>query len=85
MSAGKEHPASHLASHHFTRAREGKATDELSEFFSEPPKSRRPGLFQADWLDLETGRRWRATRLELREAYRLWSVHADIRLGREIR
>jgi hypothetical protein len=65
-----------------TRAR---GEDELEAFFSDPPrwKRRRSGLFHADWLDLTSGRRWRASRLELREAYRLWAKHRDIRLGRE--
>jgi hypothetical protein len=64
-----------------SRAR-ARGADELSEFFSGPLKPRRTGLFGRDWLDLTTGRRWRATRLELREAYRLWAKHSDIRTGR---
>lgn len=64
------------------RARGKRDTDHLSEFFSGRSRGRRPGLFQPDWLDLETGGRKRATRLELREAYRLWAVHRDIRLGK---
>jgi hypothetical protein len=65
-------------------ARGNRADDHLSEFFSGAPQVRgkRPGLFRPQWLDLTTGERRRATRLELREAYRLWAVHRDIRLGR---
>ena len=56
--------------------------DQLSEFFSDVPKRSRPALFRRDWLNLATGRRWRATQRELREAHRLWAAHRDIRLGR---
>jgi hypothetical protein len=64
---------------HSSRAR-ARGKDHLSEFFSGVPRSRRPGLFRSEWLDLVTGERRRATRLELREAYRLWAVHRDVRL-----
>jgi hypothetical protein len=62
-----------------------RGVDELEEFFATPLKweRRRPGLFHPVWLDLATGRRWRATRLELRRAYRLWARHRDIRIGRD--
>jgi hypothetical protein len=63
------------------RARK-RGRDHLSEFFAAPSRGRRPALFQPDWLDLETGERRRASRFELREAYRLWAVHRDIRLAR---
>jgi hypothetical protein len=63
------------------RARGKRGSDHLSAFFSGSPRSRRPGLFRPEWLDLVTGERKRATRLELREAYRLWAIHRDIRLG----
>jgi hypothetical protein len=52
---------------------------------------RRPGLFRETWAErgwLPNGT-WsespverRLTRAELREAYRLWAVHRDIREGR---
>ncbi len=42
-------------------------------------KPKRPALFNAWWRDLATGARTRATRDELREAYRLYAVHRDIR------
>jgi hypothetical protein len=45
-------------------------------------RPRRPPLFEGYWLDLTTGERSRAARLELREAHRLWAVHRDIRKGR---
>jgi hypothetical protein len=43
-------------------------------------RRRRPSLFHG-WI-VEDGRRRRATRAELRNAYRLWVRHADIREGR---
>lgn len=64
------------------RARGKRDSDHLSEFFSKPSRGRRPGLFKSEWTDLVTGKRTRATRAQLREAYRLWAVHRDIRLGR---
>ena len=48
------------------------------------PGARRPKrepLFNAFWRDPQTGRRWRATRTELTDAWRLWAIHADIRSG----
>jgi hypothetical protein len=73
---------SNPSTHPCSRARaRGVASDHLSEFFSSAPHGRRPSLFQRDWLDLSTGERKRATQVELREAYRLWAVHRDIRLG----
>jgi hypothetical protein len=43
---------------------------------------RRAALFSGWWVDMTTGKKTRATRPELREAHRLWSIHADIRQGR---
>jgi hypothetical protein len=45
-----------------------------------PPRSRRrrEPFFQARWLDLASGERKRATRAELREAYRLLAKHRDL-------
>jgi hypothetical protein len=41
---------------------------------------RREPLFDAWWIDTATGLRLRrASRVEMREAHRLWTVHADIR------
>ena len=41
---------------------------------------KRPPLFCGSWTDTATGTRiGRATRLELREANRLWWKHRDIR------
>jgi hypothetical protein len=39
------------------------------------------GLDPPYWLDLASGRRWRATKAELREAYRLLAKHRDIAKG----
>jgi hypothetical protein len=50
-----------------------------------PPRSRsgrRQPLFSGWWIDLTTGKKTRATREDLREAHRIWSVHADVRQGR---
>jgi hypothetical protein len=41
-----------------------------------------PGLFNAHWLDMDGKRLGRATRKDYAIAYRLWSEHADIRLGK---
>lgn len=43
-------------------------------------KRRREALFQGYLV--ENGKRRRATKAELREAYRLWRRHWDIRTGR---
>ena len=40
----------------------------------------KPALFSI-WL-VDNGKRRRATQAELRECWRLWCKHADIRLGR---
>lgn len=40
-------------------------------------RPRRPALFHN--YVVEDGQRRRATRDELRDAYRLWAVHADVR------
>lgn len=46
-------------------------------------RRRRPSLFEPFWTDPETGRRCGAVRKdELREAYRLWREHADVRTGK---
>ena len=40
---------------------------------------RKAGLFFGYWFTLDGRRLRRAVRVELREAYRLWVVHRDIR------
>jgi hypothetical protein len=42
------------------------------------PRRPRAGLFRAHWLDLSTGRKWKATRTELVEAYHLLARHRDL-------
>ena len=44
-------------------------------------KRRRPALFFGYWLDPTTGEKWRVKRDEMREVWRLWSRHRDIREG----
>ena len=46
---------------------------------------RRPAMFEGFVLDLVTGERRRLRREELRECWRLWRKHADIRSGRALR
>jgi hypothetical protein len=43
---------------------------------------RRAGLFIGYWFDLAGKKLKRVTRAELAIAYRLWSKHADIRIGK---
>ena len=49
---------------------------------------RRPALFRGYWFNpdgsyvLEHGRKLRVRQSELREAWRLWCRHADVRTGR---
>ena len=43
-------------------------------------RGRRPALFSG--FVIEEGVRRRATAAELREAWRLWCKHSDVRLGR---
>ena len=48
-------------------------------------RSRREPYFEAHWVEPSTGERLgRATRLELREAYRLLAKHHDIAEGRPV-
>ena len=55
---------------------------EAFELLARPVRrSRRAPYFEAYWIDLSTGARRRATRLELREAYRLLAKHRDIWQG----
>jgi hypothetical protein len=44
-------------------------------------KRRRPVLFGGYWRDPTTGEKWRAKREEMREVWRLWRTHRDIREG----
>lgn len=44
-------------------------------------RRKREPLFNVNWTDPDTGRRWRATRTELTDAWRLWAIHADVRSG----
>jgi hypothetical protein len=69
-------PAITSRAHARPRARES-ALKLLEDSRSERPR-RRAGLFRAHWLDLSTGRKWKATRVELAEAYRLLSKHRDL-------
>lgn len=41
-----------------------------------------PGLFNADWRDMDGRKLSRATRKDFAIAYRLWAEHADVRLGK---
>jgi hypothetical protein len=78
MSEEKKTPPA-MASTHITRARARENALELLEGgHSARPRRTRGGLFQADWLDLTTGHKWRATRAELAEAYRLLAKHRDL-------
>jgi hypothetical protein len=43
---------------------------------------RRPSLFVGYWRDPSTGKKWRVTRAEMAEVWRLWSKHRDVREGR---
>jgi hypothetical protein len=71
-------PAHTSRAHTRTRAR-GSALELLE---GKRSTRKRKGLFKAHWLDLTTGQKWRATRAELAEAYRLLSKHRDIWDGR---
>ena len=44
----------------------------------------RPALFGMYWEDGHGHRLGRASRLELREAWRLWAAHKDIREGKQL-
>jgi len=46
------------------------------------PVKRRPSLFHGFWRDPSSGKKWRVTQHEMREVWRLWARHADIRQGR---
>jgi hypothetical protein len=46
------------------------------------PRRKRPALFDAYWRDGRGVRLERATAAELREAWRLWTAHSDVRGGR---
>jgi hypothetical protein len=45
---------------------------------------KREPLFDGCWYDLRGGKLRRATRLELREAHRLWVIHTDLRTQAEL-
>lgn len=45
-------------------------------------KAKRPAFFNGYWQDQDGHTIRRIHRSELREIWRLWTVHKDIRLGR---